>query len=188
MTDLDVSGAAGTAPPTEPPTLPQGTASGEGAATRAAPLTLDELRAIPEGDRTPAQRRRFKTLDKLDKARRRKEARDAKKGGAPAAAPAAQAAQADEDDEERDDAQRERETGGAWRLTLRIVGLLLYPFGYSLDALTDKECAEDVKLLAPLARRHRWLDLAIRYAALPYLLVERIAGKAKKRPEAKPKA
>jgi len=38
-----------------------------------------------------------------------------------------------------------------------------------------------VALLAPLARRHKWLDVLVRYAALPYLLAERVLAKAKRR-------
>lgn len=134
----------------------------------------------PDAAKTPYQRRKEREAERTRKAAERRAAREAKKTKPAAAADDADDDQAD-DDEGRDDAQRARETGGFWRLTLRVVSLLLMPFGYRLDPLTDKECAEDVALLAPLARRHRWLDVLVRYAALPYLLAERIAGKVKKR-------
>jgi hypothetical protein len=161
---------------------PQGAASPDVNAAQAAPpdggaSTVTEGGAAPL---TPYQRRKAKQdeLKKLAAERRAKrEAKKAEKGGAKAPA-----APADEvDDEDRDDDQRKRETSGAWRLTLRVVSLVLWPFGYRLDPLTDKEAAEDAGLLLPLVRKHRWLDALVAYAALPYLLAERVALKLKKR-------
>jgi hypothetical protein len=143
----------------------------------------DELLAAPDDQLGPGQRRRKRNLERARAAEKRRADRAAKKGTKPAAAaepkPAADDDQVDDDD--RDDEQRAREVGGFWRLTIRLVSLLLYPFGWRLDALTEKECNEDVLLLAPLAKRHRWLDILVRYAALPYLLVERVISKARRR-------
>lgn len=121
---------------------------------------------------TPYQKRKARQEQREREAAEKKAAREAKKAGK---APTSSS----------DEKQRARETGGFWRLTLRIVGLLMWPFGWRLEQLTAAECAEDVALLAPLASRHRWLEVLIRYAALPYLLVERMATKAKKREPAK---
>lgn len=182
MTPETVNGAAPAAeqpPPSAEASEPTAKPTGG-----AAPLSLEELRAIPEGERTARQKRRLSLLEKAAAAEARR-AKRAAKAAAAAPAPAKEKPDADEDDD-RDDAQRARETGGAWRLTLRIVSLILWPFGWRLEPLTDKECAEDVQLLAPLARRHRWLDMLIRYAALPYLLVERVVSKAKRREAEQP--
>jgi hypothetical protein len=179
---LEPTQAAAAAPPSsagEPTTRAPG---------GAAPLTADELRALPESQRTPQQKRRLSMLERKAKADAARAKRLAKKSAPAAAAPAAKDDDDELDEDERDDAQRERETGGFWRLTLRVMSLLLWPFGWRLEPLSDKECAEDVALLAPLARRHAWLDVLVRYAALPYLLVERVVSKAKRREPEKPPA
>jgi hypothetical protein len=186
-TTAPVNGAAPHAPQPEPaavarPPGADGTVRGSTSTAKgAAPLTLDELRAIPEAQRTRAQKRRLTTLDNERRLAERRAARAAKK-----AEPAPTAAGAEQSDEDRDDEQRKHETGGFWRLTLRVVGLVLWPFGYKLDDLTEKECAQDVALLLPLVKRHRWLDVLIRYAAVPYLLVERVVLKVRRREEEKP--
>ncbi len=148
--------------------------------------------AAPTGAPPPAptelsayQRRRERERErerKKEAARAKRADREVAKAKEEAATPAAPL------DDDRDDAQRARETGGAWRLTLRLVGWCLWPFGYRLEPLTDKQVAEDTALLAPLARRHRWLDLLIRYAALPYLLVERIVTQLRRREKDKAQA
>lgn len=189
-----VNGAAPSEPTSQaasavaPPSSPDGSESAPSPASGgAAPLTVEELRAIPERERTPRQKRRLALLEKQAKAEAARARREAKKAAAAPAAPApAASTPAPVVEDERDDSQRARETGGFWRLTLRVVSLLLWPFGYRLEALTAKEVDEDVQLLAPLTKRHRWLDVLVRYAALPYLLAERIAGKVKKREPAKP--
>ncbi len=172
MDELTPAAANGAAPPTDldvpavaPPDRGDQATSGEGGAAPSA---------------TPYQRRRQREAERKRTAAERRAKREAKaatKGTE--AAKAAEPAQAADDD--RDDAQRAHETGGAWRLVLRLVSLVMWPFGYRLEPLTDKECAEDVRLLVPLARRHLWLDLCVRYAALPYLLVERIVAKTRRR-------
>lgn len=171
-TAAPVSGAQPTDPTPGAQAAPGGDAPG--ASGGAAPLT-------------PYQRRKEKERRSAAEAAARKAKREAAKAGKAGGKSEPAQKSTDAADDDRDDAQRERETGGAWRLTLRIVGLLAYPFGYRLDPLTDKEVGEDVKLLAPLARRHLWLDVAIRYAALPYLLVERVVTKLKKREPEKAK-
>ena len=125
--------------------------------------------------------RKAREAEKQREADARKAKREAAKSGKSKPAAESKGDAAEPTVDEWDEKQRALETGGAWRLALRIVSLCLWPFGWRLDALTTEECAADVALLAPLAGRHRWLELTIRYAALPYLLAERIATKAQRR-------
>jgi hypothetical protein len=125
--------------------------------------------------------RKAREVEKQREADARKAKREAAKAGKSKPAAESRSAAAEPTVDEWDEKERAREVGGFWRLVLRIVSLCAWPFGYTLDQLTDKECGEDVALLAPLAGRHRWLELTIRYAALPYLLAERIATKAQRR-------
>lgn len=163
---------------------------GDGTPAVAPPSSTDGPEASPSspanGDAaplTPYQKRKQREKERKEEAAARRAKRDAAKAAKTKAAPAAEAAADQDDEDERDEAQRARETGGFWKLTLRVVSLCLYPFGYRLDPLDKGEVAEDVALLLPLTRRHKWLDVLVRYAALPYLLAERIAGKVRRRDE-----
>jgi len=164
--------------------------TGPAAAVEPAPALAEAPQSSQplDADAAPVQLTGYKLKKAREAARKEKAAaararREAAKSKPDAGeAPAAAEPTLDEWDEK----QRALETGGAWRLALRIVSLCLWPFGWRLDALTKEECAADVALLAPLAGRHRWLELTIRYAALPYLLAERIATKAKRREPKKP--
>jgi hypothetical protein len=161
--------------------------TGPAAAVEPAPAQAEASQSSQplDGGAEPVQLFGKKSRKEREAAKKKKAAdararREATKAGKPR--PAAEPEGAAEPTlDEWDEKQRTLETGGAWRLALRIVSLVLWPFGWRLDTLTEAECAEDVRLLAPLASRHRWLELAIRYAALPYLLAERIATKAKRR-------
>jgi hypothetical protein len=176
-----VNGAAPAEPTQDAPAVAQ-PSSADGVASA---QTSANAGAAPTTTETPYQRRKRVERERAAEAEKRKADRAAKRA-AKGAAPAQAAKPTEQTDDEWDEDQRRRETGGFWRLTLRLVSLALWPFGYRLDALTDKECAEDVALLAPLAGRHKWLELLIRYAALPYLLAERIATKFRKREPEKP--
>lgn len=188
---LEAGAAAAPAPPDAPPSPSSasspavtGPAASSPASSGGAPPTripkdpaaaLAFLRAVPDAARTSYQRTKLRELERWDKRERRKAAAPSSTKAPPAKVAAAEPA------EELDDAQRARETGGAWKLALRIVSLLLWPFGYRLESLTDKEVDEDVALLVPLTVRHRWLEVIVRYAALPYLLVERVVTKVRPR-------
>lgn len=170
---MELAEFTGAAPAAEPAPAPaEASQSSPAPSDGAAPAQL-----------TPYQKRKERERELAKVAADRKAKREAAKPGkgGKAKAGAEPAQPAEETTEEWDEAQRAREAGGFWRLTLRIVSLCMWPFGYRLDPLTDKECAEDVALLAPLASRHKWLEVMVRYAALPYLLVERVATKTKKR-------
>lgn len=83
---------------------------------------------------------------------------------------------------------RLRDLSLAWRVLWRILGFLAGFAGYDLAPLTEKEAAEDAQSFLPIAERFAAVDRAVTWAAAPFVLVERIAGKLSRRAVEVPKA
>lgn len=167
-------------PPAPPPSSGDAPAASPSKPTGgAAPLTLEQLQAIPEAQRTPYQKRKLRELEIKRAADERRQKREAKKVKAAPAAAAPAAAELDED--ARDDKARAREAAMFWRFVFRLVNLIVWPFGFRVEKLAPAEAAEDAEYLVPLARKYRWFDVAIRWAALPFVLLERLTAHLKKR-------
>jgi hypothetical protein len=180
VTDELVNGAAPAAEPAElPPASPLSSSEAAPAqppaSAGAAPLTPYQKRKAKEtAAAAAAAERKRKRLEKA-----------AKKPAAPAATAPGKKTDPEDEDDERDDAARAREAALFWRFVFRVVNLCAWPFGYRVDKLEKDEASEDAAYLVPLARRYAWFDATIRWAALPFVLAERIASHVKKRDQAK---
>ncbi len=144
----------------------------------------EPVEPTPSAPSTAYQRRKQREAARLAAAEKRRAAREARKAGKPAAE-AKPDAPADLEEPDRDDKQRRREAAMFWRFVGRVASMLAWPFGYTFERITAAEAQEDAEYLVPLAVRYRWFDVAIRWAAIPFVLVERLSSKLKAREPAK---
>ncbi|MBK9497104.1 MAG: hypothetical protein IPO08_21835 [Xanthomonadales bacterium] len=142
---------------------------------------------------TPYQKRKAR---EAERERLREERRASRAARSPGKAPAAAAEPAaaepapvtDPGIPYRDSDVRLRDLALAWRVLWRVFGFVAGFVGYDLEPLTEKEAGEDARAFLPIAERFAVVDRAVTWAAAPFVLVERVAGKLHRRPPEAPKA